>query len=128
MNGDGESVGEAAQRVYGCLPQNSAEDVLDMMDALQVKFMPLVADFESGKVLGIIGREDLSGLVDRGGGSARAGDAGLIALPTIRADTPLSAIAETGEPDQAWLVVDALGQLHGIYQSQRPEQEVTWQE
>lgn len=116
MTGDGESVGEAAQRVGGCLPQNSAEDVLDVTDALHLNFMPLVEDFESGRVLGIVARDELARILEWNG-SDRAGDAELIERPTIRADSPLIDIADAAKKHHAWLDLDLQGRLHGIYES-----------
>lgn len=46
MTDDGESVGEAAQRLDGCLPENSAEDVLDVMDAPAMPNGPSCRPFE----------------------------------------------------------------------------------
>ncbi|HUF51907.1 MAG TPA: CBS domain-containing protein [Longimicrobiales bacterium] len=129
MTGDGESVGEAAQRVDGCLPQNSAEDVLDVMDELHLNFMPLVEDFASGRVLGIVARDELARILEWNGGSGRAGDAELIELPTIRADTPLIDIADAAKQHHAWLVVDLRGRVHGIYESSDlAGHEEPWQE
>lgn len=124
MTGDGESVGDAAQRVDGCLPQNSAEDVLDVMDALDLNYMPLVENFESGRVLGIVARDELARILEWNGGGGRAGDAELIELPTIRADSPLIDIAATAKEHHAWLVLDFQGRLHGIYESPAVDQDI----
>jgi CBS-domain-containing membrane protein len=129
MTGDGESVGDAAQRVDGCLPQNSAEDVLDVMAALHLNFMPLVEDFESRRLLGIVARDELARILEWNGGSGRAGDAELIELPTVRADTLLSDIADGAKQHCAWLVVDLQGRVHGIYEcSDLAGHEEPWQE
>jgi CBS domain-containing protein len=120
MTGDGKSVGEAAQRVDGCLPQNGAEDVLevlDVMDALHLNFRPVVDDFENGRLIGIGAGEELARIHERNDGSAPAGDAELIELPIVQANTPLVDIADAAEQHHGWLVVDLEGQVHGIHES-----------
>jgi predicted transcriptional regulator len=116
MTANDTSVGTVAQRLDGCLPQNSAEDVLDVMDALDLNFMPLVEGFENGRLLGIVARAELTRIMERNG-SARVEDAVLIELPQVRADTPLVDLAAAANHQHAWLVTDGDGRVHGVYES-----------
>lgn len=102
--------------VDGCLRQNHARDVLDIMDALNLAFMPLVDEFGGGKVRGAVTRSDLAQVIRRFGADARVIQVRPIMLPNIPADTPVTQIPVAAGWASAYIVTERGGQVTGIYE------------
>lgn len=108
------------RRLDGCLRENSAIDVLEVMDALGVTFMPLVDDFSSGNARAAISRSDVAMLVERFGHKARIIQARPILLPGVPADIPVGQVPSIAGPASAYIVLERGGRLAGIYEPSSP--------
>lgn len=107
---------EVARRVEGCLGDNRARDVLDLMEELGIFFMPLVDDFSAGRVRGAVTRSDLANLVGRFGDDARVIQARPVMLPNVPAHLPLGQLPTVAGPAPAFIVTERGGRLVGIYE------------
>lgn len=112
----GVRVREVMRPVDGCIRQNHAQDVLEIMDVLNLEFMPLVDDFGGGSVRGAVTRSDLVQAVRRFGADARVLQVRPVMLPNIPADTPVEHIRDPGGHRPAYVVTERGGRLAGIYQ------------
>jgi CBS domain containing-hemolysin-like protein len=94
----------------GCLPTNTAADVLEMVDQLAAIGMPVARAFD-GEMLGVVLREDLA-LASGKAGAARIEDLSWQPVIAVGPETPLSSLSR--EPNPARVVLDAGGSLIGI--------------
>lgn len=109
-------VREATRKLDGCLGQNHASDVLDIMEAMSISFMPLVDDFSSGRVRGAVTRSDLATIVRRFGMDARVIQARPVRLPIVPADVPVAQVPAVAGPAPAYIVMERGGGLVGVYE------------
>jgi CBS domain-containing protein len=116
----GAVVGKLARPLDGCVRRNHARDVLDVMDALEIDFMPLVDDFGGRKVIGVITRWELARILRRSGSAGRVEDGTAVLLPMVSEDTPVGHVEATAGKATAYVVVDADGSLKGIYRPAYP--------
>lgn len=108
-------VRDVMRPVDGCIRQNHAQDVLEIMDALNLEFMPLVDGFGGGRMRGAVTRSDLAQVVRRFGADARVLQARPVMLPNIPADTPVGKVPDAAGRGLAYVVTERGGRLAGIY-------------
>lgn len=92
-------VRETARKLDGCLGESNALDVLDVMDAMSISFMPLVDDFSAGRVRGAVTRSDLASVVRRFGADARVISARPVMLPNVPGDMPVGQLPSVAGPE-----------------------------
>lgn len=115
----GPLVGQAMRALDGCTAENNARDVVEMMDEMELDFMPVVADLNSRRVVGVVSRAGLENAVRvLGMRKAMVRAAALIHFPLVEADVPLHALQAYAGPAPAYVVVDG-HRLLGIYENVR---------
>lgn len=112
-------VREVTRYLCGCVRQNHAQDVLDVLDALGLSFMPVVEDFSDARVAGVVTRAGLETALERHGSSARVAQAAPILLPMVADDTPVGLIATLAGEAPAYVITRHKRRLVGIYQPER---------
>jgi len=85
---------EVTHHLYGRVRQNHVQDVLDVLDALDLDFMPVVDDFGSGRVVGAMTRSNLEDTLGREGPDARVAQVSSVTLPTILDDNSSADVTE----------------------------------
>lgn len=106
---------EVTRHLYGCVRQNHVQDVLDVLDALELDFMPVVDDFRSARVVGVMTRSNLEDTLSRKGTHARIAQVTSVTLPTILHDRLSGELADLVDGASACVVVQEEGRLVGIY-------------
>lgn len=125
-DGDGVATGGSGQRVRelmraldGCISENTALDVVEIMDEMDLAFMPVVADTDSRRVVGVVSRGGLESAI-RALGAARATvrAAPLLEMPLVPAETGADAVEEVAGRAPVYIVVEQQ-RLVGIYGGSR---------
>lgn len=102
--------------VDGCMRQNHAQDVMEVMDAFDLAFMPLVDEFGGGTVRGAVTRSKLAQVIRRFGRDARVIQVRPVMLPNIPADAPVAQMPGAAARAPAYVVTERGGRLVGVYE------------
>jgi CBS domain-containing protein len=103
----------------GCLLENYAEDVLDVLEELGHDYMPVVDGFATRRPLGVVGRHELRQLVASDPGEARVAHVLLAGVPLIPLGTHLTRLTQRLAEVPVALVVDHAGTLAGFLEIPR---------
>lgn len=99
----------------GCVFSNSARDVVDVMDATGLRYMPVVSDYRTRRITGAVARDDLGiAMRVRGEDAARVRDARLLGLPLVGPDLPVGRLEEDVGLAAAYFVAEG-DRLLGLY-------------
>ncbi|MEX0893000.1 MAG: hypothetical protein WEB88_12605 [Gemmatimonadota bacterium] len=104
------------RRVDGCTRSNSAMDVIEIMAAMDLAFMPVVTDYLNPVVTGAVSMDHLSEAIRiLGSEKARVVNAPLLRMPIVGPDAPLENLAHTAGDAPAYIVAQD-ERLIGIYE------------
>lgn len=96
----------------GCLLDNYAQDVVDVLEQLDREYMPVVDSFVSRHPVGLVTRTNLRTLV-RDAENAPIADVLIAGIPLIRSGTRLDQVSDRLARSPVVLVVDHAGALMG---------------
>lgn len=96
----------------GCLLDNDAEDVVDVLEQLDREYMPVVDSFVRRHPVGVVTRTNLRTLV-RDAEHAPVADVLIAGVPLIRSGTRLDQLSDRLARSPVVLIVDQAGALMG---------------
>ena len=96
----------------GCLLDNYAQDVVDVLEQLDREYMPVVDSFLHRHPVGVVTSANLRTLV-RDAGSAPVADVLIAGIPLIRSGTRLDRLSDGLARSPVALIVDQAGALMG---------------
>jgi hypothetical protein len=117
--GSGPRVRDLMRALDGCIAENTALDVVEIMDEMDLAFMPVVADAATRRVVGVVSRGGLENAIQAlGAVRATVRAAPLLEMPILQAETGADAVEEVAGRAPAYIVVEQ-GRLIGIYRGSR---------